>query len=130
MVSEHLGCPIARLVVERACRLDCIAVDGTLVRARLFRGATLGYAPLFSLCGQLIIDVRQFKGVSLELLDVVEDVPDAVDGHLGQIVEPFINDLEYSLVLVGFADVLDDIFAVAAVDAEHLRCFTLILKLL
>ena len=50
------------------------------------------------------------------MLDVVEDVADAVDGYFGEIFQPFVDDLENTLVLISLANVLDDILAVGAVD--------------
>lgn len=45
-------------------------------------------------------------------------------------VHPLINQFEDSLVLIGFADVADDILTVRAVDSKHLSGFLLILKFL
>ena len=45
-------------------------------------------------------------------------------------VDPFVNEFEDSLVLVGLANVLDDVFTVGAVDAEHLSCIILVFQLL
>ena len=64
------------------------------------------------------------------MLNVIENVSDAVNRHLLKVVDPLINNFEDSLVLVGLADVLDDILAVGAVDAEHLCCIILVLQLL
>lgn len=75
------------------------------------------------------LNVGQLECIALELLDVVQHVPDPVDWHLLQVVHPLINGLENALVLVGLADVADDVLAVAAVDAEHLRGLLLVLQL-
>ena len=80
--------------------------------------------------GELVVDVWELKSVSLELLNVVKDVTDAVHGHLGQVVEPLVDNLEDALVLIGLANVLYDILTVGTIDTEHLRCIALILKLL
>ena len=45
------------------------------------------------------------------------------------LVHPFIDKFEDALVLVGLADVANNIFTVRAVDSEHLRCFLLVLEL-
>ena len=47
-----------------------------------------------------------------------------------QVIKPFPDHLEDSLVLVCFADIPYDVFAVGAVDAEHLSCIILVFQLL
>ena len=47
-----------------------------------------------------------------------------------QIVDPLVDYLEDPLVLVGLANVLDDVLAVRAVDSEHLCGVALIFELL
>ena len=64
------------------------------------------------------------------MLNVIENVTDAIDWHLLKVVHPFINDFEDSLVLVSLADVLDNVLAVRAVNTEHLSCIILVLQLL
>ena len=64
------------------------------------------------------------------MLNVIENVSDAINWHLLKVVDPLIDDFEDSLVLVGLADVLDDVLAVGAVDAEHLSCIILVFQLL
>ena len=64
------------------------------------------------------------------MLNVIENVTDAIDWHLLKVVHPFIDDFEDSLVLVSLADVLDNVLAVRAVNAEHLSCIILVLQLL
>ena len=64
------------------------------------------------------------------MLNVVEDIPDAIDGDFLEIGEPFVDDLEDALVLVSLADVFDDVLTVRAVDAQHLSGVALVLELL
>ena len=64
------------------------------------------------------------------MLNVIENITDAINWHLLKVVHPLIDDFEDSLVLVGLADVLDDVLAVGAVDAEHLSCIILVFQLL
>ena len=64
------------------------------------------------------------------MLNVIENIPDAINRHLLKVVNPLIDDFEDSLVLVSLADVLDDVLAVGAVDTEHLSCIILVLQLL
>ena len=47
-----------------------------------------------------------------------------------KVFDPFVDDLEDLFVLVGLADVLNDILTVRAVNIQHLSGITLILKLL
>ena len=64
------------------------------------------------------------------MLNVIENVPDAINWHFLKVVDPLIDDFEDSLVLVSFADVLDNVLAVGAVTTEHLSCIMLGLQLL
>ena len=47
-----------------------------------------------------------------------------------EIGEPLVDIFENALVLVGLADVLDDVLAVGAVHAQHLGRVALVLELL
>jgi hypothetical protein len=51
------------------------------------------------------------------LLDVVEDISDAIDWNFLALVEPIINDLEDLLALISFANVSNNVFTVRTVDA-------------
>ena len=88
------------------------------------------HTALFPLCGQLIVYVWKFERIALELLDVVEYITDAIHRHFGQVVQPLVNQLEDSLVLVCLANVLNNILTVGAVNTKHLSRITFILKLL
>ena len=64
------------------------------------------------------------------MLNVIENVSDAINWHLLKVVDPLIDDFEDSLVLVSLANVLDDVLAVRAVNSEHLSSIILVLQLL
>ena len=64
------------------------------------------------------------------MLDVIENIADAINWHFLKVVHPLINDFEDSLVLVGFADVFNDILTVGTVNSEHLSCIILVFQLL
>ena len=64
------------------------------------------------------------------MLNVIENISDAINWHLLKVVHPLIDNFEDSLVLVGLADVLDDVLTVGAIDAEHLHRIILVLQLL
>ena len=64
------------------------------------------------------------------MLNVIENITDAINWHLLKVVHPLINDFEDSLVLVSLADVFDDILTVGTVNTEHLSCIILVFQLL
>ena len=74
--------------------------------------------------------VGELQCISFELLDVVEDISNAIDGDLLHLVEPLVDEVEDPLVLIGSAYVADDVLAVGAVDSKHLGCLLLVLQLL
>ena len=66
----------------------------------------------FFLLSKARSDVWQLESVSFELLNIVENVSDAIYWYLLQVVEPLIDNFEKALVLVRLADILDDVLAV------------------
>lgn len=70
-----------------------------------------------------MFDIWELQSVRFKLLYVVEDISDPIDGDLLHLVEPLVNEVEDAFVLVGFADVSDDVLAVGAVNSKHLGGF-------
>ena len=75
----------------------------------------------------MFFDVLLF---SFELLNVVQHVSNLVKWHLLESVDPLQDYLEDALVLVGTANVPDDILTVGTVASEQVGSLGLVLDLL
>lgn len=118
--AEHLACALA--FGDAASRFSPGAVNGSQL-------GRLGAADAWSLSFGAL-ELWQERGVSLELLYVVESVADLFHGDFGELAHPEADFLEDLFVLIGLADVADDVLTVGAVDAQHLGRILLGLELL
>lgn len=128
LVSKHFGGSLARLlIVKTASRFGSVTVDGTIRTRACLR---LGRQTTVKFSSQILFQVRKLESITFKLLDIVKDISDAIDGDFLKVVDPLADNLENPLVLVRFANVADDVFAVGAVDAQLLRRITFVFQFL
>jgi len=68
--------------------------------------------------------------VGSELLNGVENISDSLDGHLGDLIHPVVNDFKNLFVLVCLHNIADDIVLVRCVYLDEAGCLRLSLNFL